>query len=242
MPPFYASELAALHDAHFGDLARAAADRLVGELQRRRIGQGLVVDLGCGSGITSQRIQERGYDVLGVDISPDMIALARSHAPLATIRVGSLWEVKLPPCVAVAAIGEALNYSFDPAAGRSLTAWCRRAVAALAPGGVILGDVATPGRVPSGEQRVHHLAEDWAVLMTAEERGRRLTRQITTFRRHGAVWRRADETHQLRLLSTAEIAAALRQVGFRVRTLSGYGPRKLAAGHAVFLAVKPKRP
>jgi SAM-dependent methyltransferase len=36
-----------------------------------------LLDLGCGSGWTSELFARAGYDVLGVDIAPDMIAIAR---------------------------------------------------------------------------------------------------------------------------------------------------------------------
>lgn len=41
----------------------------------------LVVDLGCGSGGLSGQLAARGYHVVGVDASPEMLALARSSHP-----------------------------------------------------------------------------------------------------------------------------------------------------------------
>lgn len=37
----------------------------------------LVLDLGCGSGHSGQAVRERGYEWVGVDISPSMLSIAR---------------------------------------------------------------------------------------------------------------------------------------------------------------------
>lgn len=73
------------------------------------------MDLGCGSGMLAGILTDAGYDVLGVDVSQDMIELASANAPKASLRRGSL-DVDLPPAVAVTATGEALNYAIDPRA------------------------------------------------------------------------------------------------------------------------------
>lgn len=40
-----------------------------------------VVDLGCGNGALTQKIFEKGYSVIGVDGSPEMLKLAREFHP-----------------------------------------------------------------------------------------------------------------------------------------------------------------
>lgn len=59
-----------------------------------------VLDLGCGSGETLIPLAHRGAILIGIDISPDLIAIAErrlSDAGLsATIRVGSAYETELP--------------------------------------------------------------------------------------------------------------------------------------------------
>ena len=87
----------------------------------------------------------------------------------------------------------------------------------------------------------HREGKDWAVLVRAEVDSRRntLTRRMTTFRRVGRHYRRSNEVHQLRLYRSADMAAMLRDVGFRVRVLRGYGTLRFARGHAGLLARKP---
>ncbi|HVX16208.1 MAG TPA: class I SAM-dependent methyltransferase [Pirellulales bacterium] len=239
---FYGHDLAYIHDAGFGDVARAAAATLLKLLAARRIGRGLIVELGTGSGIVAERLSLAGYDVLASDLSAAMLALAQRRAPRATFRQQSLLDAEIPPCVAVAAVGEVFNYAADPRhSTRRLSALLRRIHAALPAGGLLLFDVATPGRVRGKEpQRRFFAGDDWAVLVEATERraARELVRRITSFRRVGHLYRRADEEHVQRLFDPREIAALLRRLGFRVRTLRGYGALRFSPGVVAFMATK----
>jgi len=79
----YKDDLAYIHDVGFGDFAKKAAPGLLKILRRSGITKGLVVDLGCGSGIWAHELGEAGYKVLGVDISAAMLKLARKKVPQA---------------------------------------------------------------------------------------------------------------------------------------------------------------
>lgn len=231
----YGADLAAVHDKAFGDWARAAANVLLAHAP-----PGLVVDLGCGSGILAQEVSRAGRPVLGVDLSPAMLRLARARAPKATFRKGSLLDAEVPPCAAVAIVGEGVNHLFDGRDhARRLQALLRRIHAALAPGGVLLLDAAGPGRATRAGTRSWHEGAGWAVLSESREAGGVLTRRIVTFTRAGKAWRRRAETHELRLLGPRGLAAALRAAGFEAKRLDGYGALRLPRGHAAFLARKP---
>ncbi|MGF1470203.1 MAG: class I SAM-dependent methyltransferase [Rubrobacteraceae bacterium] len=242
MTDVYRADLAHVHDAGFGALARSAATVLVETLRQQGTHSGLVVDLGCGSGITAQILSDAGYEVLGVDISADLIEIARSRVPRAEFRVESFLNTNIPECVAVTAIGECFNYAFDgDNTPDERSGLFRRVHRALQAGGIFLFDVAGPGRVPgTGSTRTHTEGEDWVVLMTAEEnlQRRRLTRRITTFRKVSDLYRRDHEVHELNLLERPEIRHQLQDAGFQVRILDGYGPTGFAPGHAGFLARK----
>jgi SAM-dependent methyltransferase len=245
MADAYREDLAYIHDAGFGAFARSAAPILLRALRQAGAERGLVVDLGCGSGILAAEIAAAGYEVLGFDLSGAMIALARRRVPQARFREQSLWTAELPPCVAVTAVGECFNFLFDPGnTDQALAKLLRRIHDALCPGGLLLFDVAEPGRVPGqGPRRDYREGEDWAVLVTAEEDRRRrlLTRRITSFRKVGKLYRREQEVHQLRLLTGAALARQLRGLGFRVRLLRGYGPFRFPPGYVALLGRKPGR-
>lgn len=48
-----------------------------------------VVDLGCGNGALTEQLAARGYDVVGLDASPEMLALAGQAHPELTFRPGN---------------------------------------------------------------------------------------------------------------------------------------------------------
>ena len=240
MSDAYRDDLAHIHDAGFGSFAQAAAPVLLEALKAGGIKEGLVIDLGCGSGILSRAIYQAGYDVLGVDISEAMITLARQRVPRGEFRAETLLKAKLPRSVAVAAVGEVFNYLFDPQIiGSGLSKLLRRIHGALESGGVFLFDVAEPGRVPgTGPVRTFFEGNDWTVLVCSEEDRKRrfLTRTITSFRQVGELYRRDQEVHCQRLLPRSELAAQLRRIGFRVRVLRGYGKLRFGQGHIGLLA------
>lgn len=226
----YGPDQAAIHDRAFGRLAARAADHLLGVLAAAGHHGGTVVDLGCGSGILAARIGAAGYDVVGVDLSPDMVRLARANAPAARLTVGSLHDAELPPgCVAVAAVGEALNYATDPRAGpEALARLAGRVAAALAPGGVWLFDVAGPGRAGAGGvAHQFHRHDDWCLGMVATESqgGTRLDRAVTIFTAAGAgAYRRVEEHHVLRLYDRDALRGVLSGTGLHVATADDYRP------------------
>ena len=243
MVEWYREDLAYIHDVGFGDYALESAPGILEILARSEIGEGLVVDLGCGSGLWARELTKARYRVLGIDISESMIYIARRRAPEAEFRVGSLFEADIPPCEAVTAIGEVLNYLFDPDNDRqSLLGLFRRIYDALAPGGVFVFDVAEPAQIPRGTTtRGFSEGEDWVVLIEKEEdtEWRTLIRRISSFRKVGEHYRRDDEVHRQRLYESSEIAGELRGVGFQVRTMRSYGRYSLPRAHAAFVARKP---
>src|SRR5688572_3051617 len=185
----YGTDLAHVHDAGFTDFATGSAPYLLGHLRRAGIRSGLVVDLGCGSGAWARSLTRAGYEVLGIDQSRAMIALARRHAPAARFRVGSFLKASLPECGAVTALGEVFNYTFDRAnTEHGLFGFFRRVHEALRPGGLFVFDGAGPGRLPATAPRRSFTEGDgWVVLVDRDEDIdlRVLTRRIVTFRRLG---------------------------------------------------------
>jgi SAM-dependent methyltransferase len=237
----YKQDLAYIHDAGFGGFSTNAAPGLLQLLRQGGIKDGLVVDLGCGSGIWAKELIRAGYNVLGIDYSPSMIELAREKAPEAEFRTGSFLKVKLPGCDAVTSLGECFNYLFDESNGkREFFRFFRRVFDALRPGGLFIFDILGPGHEKE-PRRGYREEKDWAIYFEISEdtKRRRLERKIVTFCRVGDLYRKSEETHRLHLYDRSEIAEELRRVGFRVRILRGYGRMRFTGAHVAFLARKP---
>ncbi|BAY20845.1 hypothetical protein NIES2100_05890 [Calothrix sp. NIES-2100] len=241
MQEYYKEDLAFIHDVGYSDYALKSAPGILEILAENNIREGLIVDLGCGSGLSAQEFTKAGYHVLGIDISEAMIAIARARVPNAEFRIGSLFEAEIPPCNAVTSIGECLNYLFDPHSDRqTLISLFQRIYSALTPLGVFIFDIAEPGQVTQGTTKGFTEGEDWVVLVEKEENQEQsiLTRRIISFRKQGEHYRRSDEIHHQRLYQATDIANQLHQVGFQVQTMRSYGQYSLPKAHLAFIARK----
>src|SRR5216683_1731553 len=240
----YQEDLAYIHDVGFNFHARGAARPLLQIFRRHGITQGLVVDLGCGSGIWAAELVSAGYNVLGVDQSESMIRLARKKAPRGKFIRASFLDVQIPRCAAVTSLGECLCYLFDAKnSAKELTKLFARVNEALRPGGVFVFDIAQPGQI-NGKDRTRNFAgPDWTILREAEEDPQRmiLTRRMTVFRKVGKLYRRSEESHRLRLYWGAVLARGLRDIGFSVRVIRAYGKYRLTGNRVALVATKPKR-
>jgi SAM-dependent methyltransferase len=190
-----------------------------------------VVDVGCGGGILARELTHAGFEVLGIDASPSMIAIARTTAPTASFETGSFDRYELPPCVAITAIGEVLNYgTLD-----GVRAFIRRAARALESGGMLIFDIAARGSYPAHDER-RIGGEDWSVIVIKDSDGAHLTRRVWTFRDVDGSVRRDEEVHELELYDRDTLVTLLHEAGFRVTTRRSYGTRRLPKGHLVFVA------
>jgi SAM-dependent methyltransferase len=231
----YGSDLAHVHDVAFGFWARGAAPFVLGRLREAGIADGLVVDLGCGSGIWAAELLEAGYEVHGVDASAEMLAIARERAPAAELVQGSLHELQLPPCVAITALGECVNYGGPP----SLEPLFRRAWTALEPGGLLVFDAAAPGREPDGVRRARYEGEGWVMRVeSAEDRSAgTLTRRIALVRDG----RSSEELHVLRLYERETVVDWLEAAGFDVVCHASYGAARALPGLWIYVATPRRR-
>ena len=242
MQDWYKEDLAFIHDVGYGDHALRSSPGIIDILSQSRSHDGLIVDLGCGSGISALEFTKAGYRVLGIDISKSMIAIAKTRVPSADFRVASLFRTDIPSCKAVTAIGECLNYLFDSDHDQqSLVQLFERIYQSLESGGAFIFDIAEPGQVDNNNNQHFNEGNNWIVLVEKEENSEQsiLTRRIITLRKVGDNYRRDDEIYHVRLYRSTEIVHKLHQVGFKVQSMRSYGQYRLPDAHVAFIARKP---
>ncbi len=233
----YADDLAHIHDRGFSHHAHGTAAGLLAALRRSGVREGLIVELGCGSGITAQALLAEGFTVFGIDQSRALLRRARKRAPNARFQQGSFFDLPIPDCSAVISLGECLGYRTEKRSGtRQMTHLLRRVRAALPPGGLLVFDLVTPAVARHAVN--FRKGSDWALASenSRDDSGAWLRREITTFVRHGGTYRRGSETHWVQLYTAGEIGERLRKMGFSVRIrrkLGGYG---LLPGRSLFIA------
>src|SRR3989442_15793215 len=120
--PYYRRDLALVHHRGFASHATACAPGILGLLEPVRQRNGLVVEIGCGSGLLTRELIGAGHRVVATDASPAMLALAQELLTGASdIRRVVLPDGQLPPADAIVGVGHALNYLPDAhAVGRAL--------------------------------------------------------------------------------------------------------------------------
>jgi ubiquinone/menaquinone biosynthesis C-methylase UbiE len=83
------------YDADAGGGLFATDEPVVAEYLARRE-PGVALDAACGTGRFAEFLARRGHRVIGVDSSPDMLALARQRVPGAKFHIAGLDRLPLP--------------------------------------------------------------------------------------------------------------------------------------------------
>jgi SAM-dependent methyltransferase len=87
-------QLSAGYDAEAGGGLFAADEPVVAEYLSGRA-PGVALDAACGTGRFAEFLARRGHEVIGVDSSPDMLALARRRVPQGEFHLGELDRLPL---------------------------------------------------------------------------------------------------------------------------------------------------
>lgn len=230
--PYYRADLARIHHLGFGFHAERCAAGILALLEPVLERQGLVVELGCGSGLLTRYLVDAGHRVIATDASPAMLELARDHARGADeIRQLVLPNDPIPDADAIVSVGHALNYLPSASAiDRSLIA----AAEALRQDGLLAIDLcdltyAEAEHVPDAKAWVE---QDWALItLRSRPMPDRFVRQMATFTRNDdGSWRRDDERHDNILIDTTSVPALLAKHGVEARVGTAFGSEELSDG------------
>jgi SAM-dependent methyltransferase len=230
---YYQRDLALIHDRGYGAYADQCAPGILELLAPvRERPDGLVLEVGCGSGALTRHLLAAGLRVVATDASPDMLSLARDAlGASADLRQLALPGDPLPAADAVVSTGHVLSYLSDAAA---IEAALAAAADALRPGGVLAVDILDLdyGSIRAGERPFAKVEADWAIITEfSAPAPDRFVRDATTFVPDGAgTWRRGHERHENVLVDTSRLPGLLAAHGVRAEVGTAFGAADLPPG------------
>ena len=239
--PYYRRDLAQVHHLGYGFHADRCASGILELLEPVRATDGLVLELGCGSGLLTRHLLDAGHRVIATGASPAMLELARDVAQGAEeIRRLVLPDDPIPDCDAIVSIGHVLSYLPDEASlDRALVA----AAGALRPGGVFAIDLCDLrwGEVFRDAPNQGRVADTWAIISKFSlPRPNLFVREMTTFVRvEDGTWRRDEERHDNVLIDTSRVPELLAEHGLETRVSRSFGDEELPDGLVTIVGGRP---
>ena len=208
-----------------------------------------VLDLACGTGTMACLLAERGYELIGVDFSPEMLAVAAEKAldvagerPIFLCQ--AMEDLDLYGTVdACVCLLDSVNHVTEP---ERLAHALARVLLFLEPGGLFVFDVHTPEhlRALDGGLFLDETDEGYCVWRTEYDPAERICTYAMDVFRHvqDDLWSRDGEIHEEYAYTVEQLTELLQKTGFvDVRC---YGDRTQAppedgADRVFFTARKP---
>ena len=193
-----------------------------------------VLDLACGTGSLTRLLAQRGYEMIGADLSEEMLAQAAEKCrgvgdPEPIFLHQAMEDLDLYGTIdACVCCLDSVNYVTR--SGKLARAF-QRVHTFLMPGGLFLFDINTPDKLRGLDgQMFLDETEDAYCVWRAEYSPRRrvCTYGMDIFQRmEGDLWQRREELHEEYAYEPDELEALLRLAGFR--QIKQYGELRMRA-------------
>ncbi|MCI9487738.1 MAG: class I SAM-dependent methyltransferase [Lachnospiraceae bacterium] len=181
---------------------------------------GLVAELGCGTGTMTELLAQAGYDMIGIDCSEEMLAIAMEKRAETGSEIlyllQDMREFELYGTVAaVVSVCDSLNYLTEY---EDLVQTFRLVNNFLDPGGVFLFDLNTEYKYREllGERTIAENREDQSFIWDNyyDEEQRINEYGLTLFiKEESGLYRKQEEFHYQRAYSLEEVREALSEAG-----------------------------
>lgn len=188
----------------------------------------LVLELGCGTGSLAIELSKRGYEMIALDISSDMLARAyeKAHESKADILFlnQDMREFELYGTVdAIVCLLDSINYLPSLTDLKKVFKLVNNY---LNPGGLFIFDVNSPYKLSKvlGNEVFFELGDEtsWIWNNTYDRKRKCTTFDLTFFvKNNEGLYERFDETHTERAYTRAEIVRTLAGAGLKL--LGDYG-------------------
>lgn len=184
---------------------------------------GLILELGCGTGSMAVELAKRGYDMIALDQSPDMLSRAYEKAKANNLDIlfinQDMRNFELYGTVdAVLCLLDSLNYITSLT---DLKKVFRLVNNYLNPSGLFIFDLNSPYKLSKvlANNVFFELDDDisWIWNNTYDSRKRCATFDLTFFvRNNDGLYERFDETHRERAFTRTEIKKAIEEAGLEL--------------------------
>ena len=178
----------------------------------------LVLDLACGTGTVTHMLSQKGYDMIGLDISEDMLAVAEEKSPHVLFLQQDMREFELYGTVdAVICICDGINYITE---NEDLTKVFCLVQNYLNPGGLFIFDINTEYKFSqifsdnTFAQAGPDAAYIWENCYDEDEKINEYA--MTFFVKSGQAYQRFDETHLQKAHNPKDIGALLAAAGLKL--------------------------
>ncbi|WP_232695432.1 class I SAM-dependent DNA methyltransferase [Brevibacillus daliensis] len=214
------THLAHVYDALMGDAKYEDWITFAEEYWHKEGKPSRIIDLGCGTGNITIPLAKKGFQVTGVDLSPEMLAIA--YEKMKEARVDVTWieqdmaELMLEKVDSVISFCDCLSYVTDEEAVKKTF---ERVYQHLIPGGSFLFDVHSPYKI------LHFFADHTFTLDTDEityiwqcytdDERMEVEHDLTFFvQQPNGYYQRMEEVHAQRAYQPTQIISWLREAGF----------------------------
>ena len=213
------------------------ADYLERHFARSALPIHTVLDLACGTGSLTLELARRGYEMIGVDQSEEMLAQAAEKCRQASeipplFLHQSMDKLDLYGTIdACVCCLDSVNYVTSP---QKLERAFQRVHTFLMPGGLFMFDVNTPDKLRALDGQV--FLDETEDTYCVRRAGRPARRRVCTYGMDlftlepDGRWSRAEELHEEYAYEPDELEALLVRAGFS--RIKQYGERKLRAPKA----------
>lgn len=213
----------------------AWADYIERHIQKKGIPGTTILDLACGTGSLTLALAQRGYEMIGVDLSPDMLSEATDKVrdfdgipPMFLCQSMDKLDLygTIDACVCCL---DSVNYVTDP---KKLQKAFERVHLFLMPGGLFLFDINTVEKLEGLDGQVFlDETDDTYCIWRADynKRSHICSYFMDIFRldEESGQWERGEELHEERAYTTEELTRFLKQAGFN--EIHIYGDLKMRA-------------
>ncbi|HHU62831.1 MAG TPA: class I SAM-dependent methyltransferase [Clostridiales bacterium] len=193
---------------------------------------GSILDLGCGTGNVTIPLAQKGFSLVGVDASEDMLAIAKDKAmdkgldilfiqqKMEDLNIPMAFDCLLSTC-------DCLNYILDaPALAKLL----KKLYNILNKGGIFIFDLNTPYRIKNINNNTFIWDKNGIYYVwqgNYDGHTKVCEYYITFFKKEGQLYQRFDEVHCQRAYELNEVLDMLVQAGFsNVSVYDNYTDRK----------------